>query len=172
MCSPCARWPASPPEELPAPTGDGPLVLLPLTQAGADLVDSLDGADLDDPARACVREIRDGGSPAPAELAFDTDDDGEPQFVLYTVWDPQPVRELARLSEGRFKERHGRFFRRDAGSGATVPADPALIDQLEEFAADPPRGGDRRKGARCAGRAAHRARSRRRHRGALLRRGR
>jgi len=127
-----------PPEELPAPTGDGPLVLLPLDRAGADLVESLDGADLDDPARACVREIGDGGSPPPAELAFDTDDDGEPQFVLYTVWDPQPVRELARLSEGRFKERHGRYFRRDAGSGATVPADPALIGQLEEFVAAHP----------------------------------
>ena len=127
-----------PPEELPEPTKDGPLVLLPLSRAGADLVESLDGADLDDPARACVRQIRDGASPAPAELAFDTDDDGEPQFVLYTVWDPQPVRELARLSEGRFKERHGRFFRRDAGSGATVPADPALIDQLEVFAAAHP----------------------------------
>jgi hypothetical protein len=103
-----------PPSELPGPADDGPLVLLPLSRAGADLVEGLDGADLDDPARACVREIRDGVSPAPAELAFDTDDDGEPQFVLYTVWDPQPVRELARLSEGRFKERHGRFFRRDA----------------------------------------------------------
>ena len=53
--------------------------------------------------------------------------------MLYTVWDPRPVRELARLSEGRFKERHGRFFRRDAGSAATVPADPALVDQLEDF---------------------------------------
>jgi len=122
-----------PPDELPEPAEDGPLVLLPLNRVGAELVAGLEGADLDDPARACVQEIRDGGSPAPAELAFDTDDDGEPQLVLYTIWDPRPVAHLARLLEGRFKERHGRFFRRDAGSGATVPADPALIDQLEEF---------------------------------------
>ena len=79
-----------PPRSCPSPPGTAPWCCCRSTRASAELVDGLDGADLDDPARACVREIREGGSPAPAELAFDTDDDGEPQLVLYTVWDPRP----------------------------------------------------------------------------------
>ena len=123
------------PEGLPqgAITGDGDVVLLPFSAEAADALVGLQGAELDDPARACTRELRAGRSPAPAELAFEVDEVGEPQLVLTTVWDPAPAREVTQLSEARRIERHGRFFRPEAGAAVTVPADPALAHELAAF---------------------------------------
>ena len=123
------------PSELPegASPGDGHLLLVPLTADNAARLAQLKGADLDDPARACARELQAGQSPAPAELHFEVDDGGEPELVLTTRWDAGPARDFAGLSEARRIERYGRYFRRDAGSAVAVPADPALAEELEAF---------------------------------------
>ncbi|MEJ7751095.1 MAG: DEAD/DEAH box helicase [Thermoleophilaceae bacterium] len=128
------------PDDLPEgiSPGDGHLLLVPFGADSAERLEHLKGADLDDLARACARELRAGGSPAPAALAFEVDEGGEPQLVLSTVWDSEPATAFAKMSEARRIERHGRYFRRDSGSAVAVPADPALAEQLEAFAKSHP----------------------------------
>jgi SWI/SNF-related matrix-associated actin-dependent regulator 1 of chromatin subfamily A len=117
--------------------GDGRLVL-PFSEQGARLITELDGVQLDDLARACARELRDGRSPAPAELALEIGDDGEPELTLHTVWDPEPARHFRRLPEARPTFRDGPFFGQEAASGVAVPADPALARELERFVDEHP----------------------------------
>ncbi|MEJ7790162.1 MAG: DEAD/DEAH box helicase [Thermoleophilaceae bacterium] len=128
------------PDELPEghKPGDGHLLLVAFDADTAERLQNLKGADLDDPARACARELRAGRAPAPAELAYEVDDDGEPQLVLSTVWDSGPATDFAKLSEARRTERYGRYFRRDSGSAVAVPADPAMAEQLLAFAKSHP----------------------------------
>ena len=128
------------PDDMPegVSPGDGHLLLVPFGARAAEQLENLEGAELDDLARACARELRAGVAPAPAELAHEVDDDGEPQLVLYARWDATPVREFGQLSEARRVERHGRFFRRDSGSAVAVPADPALAQELAAFVSEHP----------------------------------
>jgi hypothetical protein len=123
-----------PPEELAVAeeVAEG-RVVLPFTEPSAELVTSLEGAQLDDLARACVREVRRGGSPAPAELTLEIGDDGEPQMAVFGVWDTAPGRDFKRLPEAHPFPRQGRFFKRDASWGVAVPADPALAPDLAGF---------------------------------------
>jgi SWI/SNF-related matrix-associated actin-dependent regulator 1 of chromatin subfamily A len=101
--------------------------------AGADLLRRLEGVQLDDLARLCARELSAGRSPAPAELALEVDEDGEPELTLFTVWDPAPARDFKRLPEAKRVPRPGRFFTRDAPWAVAVPADAALASELVEF---------------------------------------
>ena len=102
----------------------------------ADSADELlrhDGVRLDDLAGACARDLRAGRTPAPADLSLEIGDDGEPELTLFARWDPDPAREFKRLPEAHPIPLAGNFFRRDAGWGVAVPADPALAPQLAEF---------------------------------------
>jgi SWI/SNF-related matrix-associated actin-dependent regulator of chromatin subfamily A-like protein 1 len=124
-------------------SGDAPPWLdgrqvLPFSVEVADRLERLDGAQLDDLARATARDLRTGRAPAPAELTLEMGDEGEPELTLQTRWDPAPARDFKKLSEARPVALAGRFFRRDAAWGVAVPADPALGPQLAEFVAARP----------------------------------
>ncbi|MGI8944609.1 MAG: DEAD/DEAH box helicase [Thermoleophilaceae bacterium] len=98
----------------------------------------LEGADFDDLARTCIRELARGHRPPPAELSLEVDPEGEPQLVLSTRWDPSMATAFRRLPEARHVERHGRFFNRAAARGVEVPADPALAPELSAFLEEHP----------------------------------
>jgi SWI/SNF-related matrix-associated actin-dependent regulator of chromatin subfamily A-like protein 1 len=123
-----------PPADLEGDTslGEGRLVL-PFDAATATLLQSLDGVELDDLAKPCARELRHGLTPAPAELALEIGDSGEPELCLFSVWDPVPARDFKQLPEARPVFRAGRYFRRDATWGVGVPADAALATALADF---------------------------------------
>ena len=108
-------------------------VVLPFDADNAVMLLQLSGAQLDDLARGCARELRMGRSPAPAELSLEIGDDGEPHLTLYSVWDPAPAREFKKLPESHPVPRPGRFFKRDGGWAVAVPADPALATVLTGF---------------------------------------
>jgi SWI/SNF-related matrix-associated actin-dependent regulator of chromatin subfamily A-like protein 1 len=118
-------------------TGEDRLVF-PFDAATAVGLPELDGARLDDLARSCVRELAAGGQPPPAELAVEIGEDGEPELVVYTVWDPTVARDFKRLPEAKPVPRSARVFNRDAAWGVGVPADPALARDLSGFVADHP----------------------------------
>ncbi|MBA2421559.1 MAG: DEAD/DEAH box helicase [Thermoleophilaceae bacterium] len=105
----------------------------PFRGAVASRLVQLEGVQLDDVAAACVRTLRAGGSPAPAELSLEIGEDGEPEVTLSTVWDPAPARDFRRLPEAHLVERGGRFYNRSASTGVAVPADPALARDLAGF---------------------------------------
>jgi SWI/SNF-related matrix-associated actin-dependent regulator of chromatin subfamily A-like protein 1 len=113
-------------------------LVLPFDADSAALVSQLPGAQLDDLARSCQRQLRAGVSPAPAELSVDVGDDGEPELTLTSVWDPAPARDFKKLPEAHPVALSGRFFKRDASWGVAVPADPSLAEQLAAFVADHP----------------------------------
>jgi SWI/SNF-related matrix-associated actin-dependent regulator 1 of chromatin subfamily A len=112
--------------------GDTRLVF-PFSAESAGELPRLEGVQLDDLAKLCVRELRAGRAPAPAELTVEMGDDGEPVIALYTIWDPGPAREFRQLPEAQLSARSGRFFSRDAPWGVAVPADPALARDLAGF---------------------------------------
>jgi SWI/SNF-related matrix-associated actin-dependent regulator of chromatin subfamily A-like protein 1 len=122
------------PDELDEGTdaGDG-RVLFPFSAASAELVRDLEGLRLDDLAQVCVRALRAGEMPAPAELTIQMGEDGEPHFTLFHVWDRAPATAFRELSEAHPVHRPGRFFLRDAPWGVAVPADAALSPQLSAF---------------------------------------
>ena len=118
--------------------GEGRM-LLPFAEESAELVQQLEGLRLDDLARLCARELRDGRQPPPAELSVQMGEDGEPHLTLFHVWDRTPATDFRELSEAHPVHRPGRFFLRDAPWGVSVPADPALAPQLSEFVEAHPR---------------------------------
>jgi SWI/SNF-related matrix-associated actin-dependent regulator of chromatin subfamily A-like protein 1 len=107
--------------------------VVPFVSALAAALPRLEGAELDDPARACARELELGHTPAPAELTLEVGDDDQPELTVLTRWDPAPAREFERLPEAHPVEWVGRFFTRAAGWGVAVPADPALAKELAAF---------------------------------------
>ena len=123
-----------PPDDLPDGTevGEGRHVFPFSAEAAIELL-RLGGAQLDDLARLCARELRAGREPAGAELALEISDEGEPELALFTIWDQGCVRDFKRLPEAHPIGRAGRFFTRDASWGVAVPGDPALALDLDEF---------------------------------------
>src|SRR5215210_6200917 len=105
----------------------------PFSREAASRLVQLEGVQLDDVAAACMRTLRRGGNPAPAELALQTGEEGEPEVVLFTVWDPSLARDFRRLPEAHLVDRGGRFYNRSAATGVAVPADPALARELSRF---------------------------------------
>ncbi len=110
----------------------------PFSREAASRLVQLEGVQLDDVAAACMRTLRRGGEPAPAELALQTGEEGEPEIVIYTMWDPSLARDFRRLPEAHLVDRGGRFYNRSAGTGVAVPADPALARELSRFLAEHP----------------------------------
>jgi len=97
------------------------------------------GAQLDDLASLCARELCEGRDPAPAEFGLEIGEDGEPAVALWSVWDPAPARDFRLLPEAHPVGRDGRFYQRDSSWGVAVPADPALAPALAEFVTEHPR---------------------------------
>ncbi|HLM26363.1 MAG TPA: DEAD/DEAH box helicase [Thermoleophilaceae bacterium] len=110
----------------------------PFTAAAASRLVQLEGVQLDDVASACVRTLRRGGTPAPAELALEIGEEGEPEVVIYTVWDPALARDFRRLPEAHLVDRSGRFYNRSAATGVAVPADAALARDMAGFLEEHP----------------------------------
>jgi SWI/SNF-related matrix-associated actin-dependent regulator of chromatin subfamily A-like protein 1 len=108
-------------------------IVLPFGPDSVELLTGLEGAQLDDLARACLSALRRGKAPAPAELALEIGEDGEPELTLLTIWDPEPARDFKRLPEAKPTFRDGRIFNRDASWAVAVPADPALAHDLAGF---------------------------------------
>jgi SWI/SNF-related matrix-associated actin-dependent regulator of chromatin subfamily A-like protein 1 len=125
-----------PPPELPVEVPEGAPDRRAVSFSDAASLHDVDGLDLDDLARACMRELLCGRSPAPAELSLEIDFDGEPQFELWTVCDAAPAQAYKRLPEARQVERDGRIFNRSAAWGVAVPADPALAYEISAFVAE------------------------------------
>ena len=93
----------------------------------------MEGIQLDDLARSSATDLRAGGSPPPAELTLGIGDEGEPEVVLFSGWDPGPGRDFKSLPEARPVHRPGRFFTSSRAWGVGVPADPALALDLLAF---------------------------------------
>ena len=117
--------------------GEGRAVF-PFSAESARSLAQAQGAQLDDLASLCARELRAGREPAPAELGLEIGDDGEPAVTIFTVWDPAPARDFKQLPEAHPVGRDGRFYQRDASWGVAVPADPALAPDLAGFVAAHP----------------------------------
>jgi SWI/SNF-related matrix-associated actin-dependent regulator 1 of chromatin subfamily A len=118
--------------------GEGRAVF-PFSADSASSLTRAQGAQLDDLARLCARELRAGRDPAPAELGLEIGEDGEPAVALWPVWDPSPARDFKLLAEAHPVGRDGRFYQRDSSWGVAVPADPALAPALNAFVAEHPR---------------------------------
>jgi hypothetical protein len=114
-------------------------LVVPFSEESGTLLLRLEGLQLDDLARTSARELRAGESPAPAELALGIGDDGEPEVVLFSGWDPGPARAFKSLPESHPVHRPGRFFTSSRSWGVGVPADPALALDLVAFADEHPR---------------------------------
>jgi len=117
--------------------GEGRAVF-PFSAASARSLTQAKGAQLDDLASLCARELMAGREPAPAELGLEIGDDGEPAVTIFTVWDPSPAREFKLLPEAHPVGRDGRFYQRDGSWGVAVPADSALAPNLTGFVAAHP----------------------------------
>jgi SWI/SNF-related matrix-associated actin-dependent regulator of chromatin subfamily A-like protein 1 len=118
--------------------GEGRAVF-PFSAASARSLTQAKGAQLDDLASLCARELTAGREPAPAELGLEIGDDGEPAVTLFTVWDPSPARDFKLLPEAHPVGRDGRFYQRDGSWGVAVPADSALAPNLAGFVAAHPK---------------------------------
>jgi SWI/SNF-related matrix-associated actin-dependent regulator 1 of chromatin subfamily A len=111
--------------------------LLELDAGLARLVRAQDGIDLDDVAAAAVEALLEGSSVAGAALDLGTDADGLPRFELGvdTRVDARPA--FLRLSEAHFASfRSGRFALAEQRDLLAVPADAALLDELDDFLSD------------------------------------
>jgi superfamily II DNA or RNA helicase len=129
-----------PPDDLSGATTVGEdRVLLPFAPESAAQLRRLRGIELDLLAQASKRDIDEGRDPAPAELALEIGDDGEPELTVYTRWDPAPARSFRELPEARQVPRDGRIFNREGWWGVSVPADPALARHLGDWVAENPR---------------------------------
>jgi len=129
-----------PTEELPA---GGTMVaegryVFPFSAETAAEVAELDGAQLDELARLCARELRAGRRPPSAELSLEISDEGEPELALFTIWNPGLARAFKALPEAHPIGRAGRFFTRDASWGVAVPGDAALARDLAAFVEENP----------------------------------
>jgi hypothetical protein len=113
-------------------------LVFPFDSETAARLAELEGARIDDLAKACIRQLVAGRMPASAELGVEIGDDGEPELTLFTVWDPAVARDYKRLPEAKPVPRSARVFNRDAAWGVAVPADPALAQELAGFVADHP----------------------------------
>jgi SWI/SNF-related matrix-associated actin-dependent regulator 1 of chromatin subfamily A len=107
--------------------GDGWLAL-PLDVAGAGLLADLDGLELDGVARLCSHRLRAGLTPPRAILALAEDDEGERVLELRTGWDRQATVAFRALPE----------VGPNSGGAPRLPADPALVGEVDAFLAERP----------------------------------
>ncbi|MGI8594292.1 MAG: SNF2-related protein [Solirubrobacteraceae bacterium] len=125
----------SAPEELQRrATVRGRWLLLPLDRPSADLLVRLAGAELDDPARRCAEALR-AGDPVPAAvLELGADEGGELRLELRVLWGfslAHAFGELPHMQAGEWREDEVTFDIQ--AERLAVPADPALLDELDAF---------------------------------------
>ena len=106
--------------------------MLPFSRASAQAVEELEGAELDDLARGCVREIARAG-PGRRRAELEVGDDGEPEITLATIWDPRPRATSRRCRRPARCRCPAASSTATAAWGVAVPADPALRPQIGEF---------------------------------------
>jgi SWI/SNF-related matrix-associated actin-dependent regulator of chromatin subfamily A-like protein 1 len=113
-------------------------VVVPLDQRVAELVSELEDLELDPVADAAVRAALEG-APAPpgAVLELGQDEDGVERFELYTGTRVDAPAAFRRLTEAhRADWREGHFARPDQQEVLAVPADAALLEELDDFLDD------------------------------------
>ncbi len=130
-----------PPRELEAIAPEGARngsLLVPLDARVAELVSELEDLELDPVADAVVRAALEGTTPPPgAVLELGTNEDGVERFELYTGTRIDAAAAFRRLTEAhRADWRPGHFARADQQEILAVPADAALLDELDDFIDD------------------------------------
>ena len=113
-------------------TPDGGWLAIPLDDEVAELAREQEGLELDDFAVAAVQ------GPVPeAELDLGVDAEGNELFELWVGTRIDSHAAFLRLSEAyRVGARHGTFAVREQRDLLAVPADPALLDELDDFLRD------------------------------------
>ena len=113
--------------------GGGGAVLLRADPAAVPLLDAHASIQLDAPAAAAVRALREGRRPAGARLALGRDEAGAERFELQSDWSPDAAQAFARLPESvlafRREDECSYRFQQDV---LAIPADPALAADLRE----------------------------------------
>ena len=120
-------------EERAEETAEGGWLVIPFDDEVADLARDQEGLELDDFAAAAV-----GPAPVPAaELDLGVDPEGNELFELWVGTRIDAHAAFLRLSEAyRVGTRHGTFALREQRDLLAVPADPALLDELDDFLRD------------------------------------
>jgi hypothetical protein len=112
-------------------------LLVPLDPEVAALAWELDGLELDDMAYAAVRAELEGSAQPDAVLDVGIDQDGIARFELTMGLRLDARGGFLRLSEAHFAGfRGGRFTVADQRDVLAVPADPALLGELDDFLDD------------------------------------
>lgn len=115
----------------------GGSLAVPLTAEVARLVTELDELELDPVAAAAVRGALDGVPPPGAVLSLGFDEDGVERFELTVGTRIDGAASFRTLTEAhRADWREGRFARADQQEILAVPADAALLEELDHFLAD------------------------------------
>ncbi|MFL5883784.1 MAG: DEAD/DEAH box helicase [Thermoleophilaceae bacterium] len=123
-------------EERGEESADG-RVELALDREVAELVSEVEGVELDTVADMAVSRVLEGLEPVGAELDLGVDDEGVERFELWmgTCVDAAPA--FLRLAEAhRAGPRTGIFGLAEQRYVLAVPADAALLDQLDDFVHD------------------------------------
>src|SRR3954452_16178532 len=119
-------------EERVEETADGGWLLIPLDEETAELAREQEGLELDDFADAALQ----GPVPA-AELDLGEDPEGNELFELWVGTRIDAHDAFRRLTEAhRVGSRHGTFALAAHRDLLAVPADPALLDELDDFLRD------------------------------------
>ncbi|MEA2468660.1 MAG: SWI/SNF-related matrix-associated actin-dependent regulator of chromatin subfamily A-like protein 1, partial [Thermoleophilaceae bacterium] len=110
-------------------------LLLPLDAELAELAEEQEGLEIDDVAAASIEAVLGRGpAVAGAELDLGVDPEGVEHFELWVGTRVDARAAFMRLSEAhRAGSRHGSFALIEQRDLLAVPADPALLDQLDEF---------------------------------------
>ena len=113
-------------------------LVLRLDAATAQLARDQEGLELDDVAAAAVDAAIEGYEPPPgAVLDLGTDPEGVERFELWIGMRIDARDAFLRLSEAhRASARYGSFALAEQRDLLAVPADPALLEQLDDFLAD------------------------------------
>jgi SWI/SNF-related matrix-associated actin-dependent regulator 1 of chromatin subfamily A len=130
-----------PPRELEAIAEDGGrngALLVPLDAHVAEVISELEDLELDPVADAAVRAALAGTTPPPgAVLELGRDEDGVERFELYVGTRVDSAAAFRRLTEAhRADWRQGHFARPDQQEVLAVPADAALLEELDDFIDD------------------------------------
>ena len=113
-------------------------LLLPLDAETAELASEQEGLEIDDvAAQAIDAALGRGTPPAAAELDLGVDPEGVEHFELWVGTRIDARAGFMRLSEAhRAGLRHGTFALLEQRDLLAVPADPALLEQLDDFLED------------------------------------
>jgi SWI/SNF-related matrix-associated actin-dependent regulator of chromatin subfamily A-like protein 1 len=123
-------------EERGGDEGDGRLSL-PLDREVGELATELEGLELDSVADAAVERVLAGDEPVGAELDLGADDEGVERFELFVGAHVDTAAAFLRLTEAhRAGQRHGLFALPEQRDLLAVPADAALLHELDEFLHD------------------------------------